>query len=63
LDYCNGRKTEVFEDAAHYKSMAALIALWLKDPEEVKETETLKAPDGSPIGHDAGFLEYCSFGN
>ena len=63
LDYCNGRKTEVFEDAAHYKSMAALIALWLEDPEEVKETETLKAPDGSPIGHDAGFLEYCSFGN
>jgi hypothetical protein len=43
--------------------MAALIALWLEDPEEVKATETLKAPDGSPIGHDAGFFQYCSFGN
>ena len=63
LDYCKGRKTEVFEDNAHYKNMAALIALWLEDPEEVKATETLKAPDGSPIGHDAGFFQYCSFGN
>ena len=61
LDYCKGRKTAVFEDIAHYKSMAALITLWLENPEEVKAPKTLKAPDGSPIGHDAGFLQYCSF--
>ena len=63
LDYCEDMKTSVFEDSAHYKSMANLITLWLENPNEIKPIETLKAPDGSPIGNDTEFLQYCSFNN
>ena len=63
LDYCKGIKSSVFEDAAHYKSMANLITLWLENPNDIKTLETLKAPDGSPIGNDAEFLQYCTFSN
>ena len=63
LDYCKGIKNSVFEDAAHYKSMANLITLWLENPNDIKTLETLKAPDGSPIGNDAEFLQYCTFSN
>ena len=43
--------------------MANLITLWLENPNDIKPFETLKAPDGSPIGNDAEFLQYCSFSN
>ena len=54
-------KNRVFEDLAHYKSMANLITFWLENPNDIKPLEILKAPDGSPIGNDAEFLQYCSF--
>ena len=63
LDYCKGIKNSVFEDAAHYKSMANLITLWLENPNDIKTLDILKAPDGSPIGNVAEFLQYCTFSN
>ncbi len=57
--YVAGIKTTNAEDKAHYDRVLDAIERLLEDPEEVKFTPPLKAPDGSPIGMDEWF-EFCT---
>ena len=57
--YCKLTKASNSEDAAHYARISSTIDAWLEAPGEITFPNPLKAPDGSPIGQDEDFLNYC----
>ncbi len=60
--YVKGLRPSNAEDRAHYDRVANTIAKWLEEPEDVKFSAPLKAPDGSPIGA-GGWMDICTFTN
>ncbi len=49
-------------DAAYYLHVQDIIDQYLDDPGEYEQQRSIKAPDGSPIGTDHDFLNFCSYG-
>jgi hypothetical protein len=52
MNWAKSKRTSNSEDKAHYERVAATIATWLAEPDDIEKFSPVKAPDGSPIGMD-----------